>query len=577
MIEFTSLRFKNFISYSNAWTEYIFEKGITRISGVNGQGKSTIVDAIYYALFGKPFRKTNIPNLVNSKTRKHCCVELNFTTVGYNFRVVRGIKPTRFEIYKTMAGAEWSRKDLIPQDARKKNYQEILEGIFGFNEDIFNQIGIKSLTRYGSFLTLPKGKKRDIIENIFGLEVISEMWELNKLQADETDQRIRDLRRDETNTDLVIEQERKNLDHLKRLKLEMERNIEAENARVYVEVEAGNVVLGKMRAAQEVIRMKKVLVQEYQKQEDEEQRLFTKLNNAGMKIENRISIEEQKIEFVMGYCPACPNLKQMEEDLSLDVLQKGVVDCREKKQVHADRLEELRALINGEQFAIGKEPELVARIEAKERENRRLLSGMKNNRQTAVIIDESQYKAHKEKLAEIVEEIESAHEDLKYYRAIYTVLSDDGIKSFVIKKYLPLLNKLMNTYLQKFGIDLELEFDAELEIEIKTKFKENYAYESFSEGEKKRIDGAMMFTFLEFCKMKHSNASINLLILDEFSSGLDPEGENIMHDILKDIVEKESKEILTISPNPHIDPDKIDRHINVSMRGGFSEMRLVEE
>ena len=275
MIKFTRLKFKNFISYSNAWTNYTFEKGITRISGMNGQGKSTLVDALYYALFGKPFRQMNLPNLVNSRTRKDCCVELSFNTSGYDFKIIRGIKPNRFEIYKTAAGMKWSRKDLLPQDAKKKNYQETLESIIGCNEDIFLQVAIKSLTRYGSFLTLPKGKKRDIIETIFGMKIISDMADLNKMLADEIDQGIRNLKRDETNTQLLIGQERKNLENLKRIKMEMEQNIAAENDKIQKEIDGAEIIVNKLQKAKEIISSKKGYI---------------------YKLVGLIAVEQQKIE-----------------------------------------------------------------------------------------------------------------------------------------------------------------------------------------------------------------------------------------------------------------------------------------
>lgn len=566
MIEFNELKFRNFLSYGHAWTPYYFEKGITRIAGINGQGKSTIVDAIYYALFGKPFRKINIPQLVNSRNRKDLCVELSFTSNQTNFKIIRGIKPDRFEVYKD--------NELLPQNADKKLYQEMLEDTIGCNEDIFLQIGIKSLTRYGSFLTLPKGRKREIIEDIFGLQVLSEMWEANKLEADEIEQTIHDLRQDESNTELLIEQEKKNLENLKRIKQQMKKNIAAENAKLNKKLEAVKEVLKKLFIAEEFIEEAQKELTIFESQIQAKQKEAADLEKLKNIYQTKMELESEKITFVQSYCNTCPNIDKMKKGLNIDKLSHKISSTAINLNELTQEISHLNVEATKLRNKTDKQPELTVRIEAIQREMKNINTSFKDEETTSIIIDETNYKKYRKQLENISQQLSKENENLRYNRAIYLILSDDGIKSFIIKKYLPLLNKLMNTYLQKFMIDLELEFDSELEIQIRTKFKEKYSYDSFSEGEKKRIDAAMMFTFLEFCKMKHSNNSMNLLILDEFPVGLDTEGENAIHEIMKDIVEKEDKEIITISPNPRIDPDRIDRLFYASMNKGFSQLEL---
>jgi hypothetical protein len=160
---------------------------------------------------------------------------------------------------------------------------------------------------------------------------------------------------------------------------------------------------------------------------------------------------------------------------------------------------------------------------------------------------------------------------------IYGLLQDDGIKSHIIKKYLPLLNKLLNTYLQKFGLDLELEFTYNFDVIIKNNFKSNLTYDNFSQGEKKRVDASVMFCFLEFCKLKYNTAKVNILIFDEFTVGLDPEGESTFYEILRDISDKENLEVITVSHSSLIDPDKIDSTYSASISRGFSNLMKIEE
>lgn len=569
MVKLKKISFKNFISYGNQATEYNFETGVSRISGINGKGKSAVVDAIYYSMFGKSFRKTNIPKMINSINKKDLRVELFFDVKGKDYKIIRGLRPEIFEIYKNDV--------LIDQAATKKSYQSFLEeDIFQFDEDIFQQIGIKSLTRYDSFLTLSKGKKRTIIENIFGIEILSEMKELNKIEMDDSKVLMKDLKKDQDNFKLLQEQEKFNIQKLKAIQKQLNEEVEELNKQKLLEV-------GKLEKNQLSIKEGLKKIREYRNLIGEH--LLTISNckasikqtvNEFVELGNIISAFENNIHFIKTQCGECPNIGTLENDSDIeqDKIQYSKLESSRKKII--DQQNELEDEIDSitEKF-ISKNDVLLTKLNNLKQEIKKIKLSISPPKEV-VQIDYTKFDGYTEKIKILEKQIQDEAEKIEYNKAINMILQDDGIKAYIIKRYLPLINKLMNTYLQKFSINLEMEFTPEMDIEIKTKFKEGYSYESFSEGEKRRINASLMFTFLEFCKLKHSNASINILILDEFSSGLDPIGENTLYDILKDMVEKEGKEVITISHSPLIDPEKISRVYHVDMERGFSKLERIE-
>ena len=569
MIEFKQVKFRNFLSYGKPFTTFNFDKGITRIGGVNGRGKSAIVDAIHYSLFGKPFRKINLPKLVNSVLRKDLLVEIRFSINDISFKVRRGIKPDIFEIYKN--------GELIDQEASKKGYQQLLEeDILQFNEDIFHQIGLKSLTRYESFLTLPKAKKRSIIENIFGIEVLSEMKELNRIHIDRLDTKVYDLNKEKTKFELLVDQELKNIEQLKAIQEQLNEDTKESNRKKKEQIVNHQTEMNKYIRGLKIIEEKqtsyKQLNEETSVGDAEKQKTVPEF----IYLRDTIEQFDKNIQFVKENCGDCPNICTLEKNDEIDDQRERLAEIEQEREIWYEKREKLQSQVHDmiHNF-IDKKPAVVAKI----REHKNIIKNIQDSIEpikSVVDIDYTRYEKLETDIEEVREALLKTDEELKYYHSTQWMLQDDGIKAHIIKQYLPLINKLMNTYLQKFSLNLELEFTSDLSLDIKTKFKETYAYESFSEGEKKRINLSLMFTFLEFCKMKHSHAAIDFLVLDEFSSGLDPEGENTLYDILKDMVDKEGKEIITISHSAMIDPEKISKLYTVDIEHGFSKL-LVEE
>lgn len=569
MITLTKVRLKNFLSYGNSFTEYQFKSGITRISGSNFSGKSSIVDAIYYALFGKSYRKINLPTLVNSINKRQLLVELYFNTHDSEFTIVRGLKPAIFEIYRD--------GELVDVSSHKKDYQKWLEEeVLSMDSDIFDQIGIKSLTKYESFLTIPKGKKRAIVENLFGIAVLSQMKDLNKLIIDSIESDIKGLEKDCRHLEDLIRQEAANIDYLKELQSQIQHGVEEKNQRKLKEIELIKEDIETLTGSLKEFENAEWILIELNKE-------LKDLDKRGVEIWKIIedarreqSVIKGNIDFMRSKCPDCPKLKTMTFD-SDTRKQQAIIDYQEI-QLHDkdDREQQVRESVRYQKSILEKKPVVLAAIKQKGSEIKKIEKSIEEVVEI-VKIDESKYKKLQSKLKRSHTKITKLNELLKYRAVGHGLLMDEAIRSHVIKKFLPLLNKLMNTYLQKFGIDLDMVFDSSLDIVIKTKFKEGYSYDNFSEGEKKRINLAITFTFLEFCKLKHNNANLNVLILDEFASGLDPEGESVMYSILKDIAEKEDKEVITITHSAVIDPDNINTHYHASLRRGFSQLELIED
>lgn len=569
MIKLTKVRLKNFLSYGNAFTDYNFQSGITRISGSNYSGKSSVVDAIYYGLFGKPYRKVNLPSLVNSINKRGLCVELYFETNNSQFKIIRGLKPNLFEIYQDDV--------LVDVTSHKKDYQKWLEDeVLDFNSDIFDQIGIKSLTRYESFLTIPKGKKRSIVEKLFGIEVLSDMKELNKLIIDNIEDDIKELEKTCEHLEDLIRQEAGNIDYLKELQSQIQHDTEEKNQVKLAEIDSIKSDIESLSESLTQFEQSEWALTEMNKE-------INNLHNEGVKIRKIIEdarteqyVIKGNIDFMRSKCPDCPKLKTI--DFHSDTReQETIVEIQNKNLVEQEsRRDEFRKLMQHEKDILEKRPIVLAAIKSKKQEIKKINKSIEDIIDV-VKIDESKYKKLQSKLKRHHKKITNLNELLKYRAVGHGLLMDEAIRSHIIKKFIPLLNKLMNTYLQKFGIDLDMIFNTNLDIIIKTKFKEGYSYDNFSEGEKKRINLAVTFTFLEFCKLKHHNANVNVLVLDEFASGLDPEGEAIMYGILKDIAEREGKEVITITHNPSIDPDNIQRHFHASLSRGFSQLEEIND
>lgn len=567
MIRLDRCRWKNFLSYGNSWTDYFFQPGITRIYGVNGQGKSVIIDALHYVLFGKPYRKINIPQLINTINKTDLAVELEFSIGEDKYKISRGMRPNIFEIYKN--------DDIIPQPSHNRSYQTILtEDILHFNENIFNQTVVKSSTRKISFLTLSKGEKRKIVETILNIEIFSLMRELSKVQIGELKTSMSMLKKDISSTKLMIEQELGNIEKLRNI----QRQIEEENR------ESQKIRDDRLTKIDEMLRKIEEGYDRLGKYKIELDQKAEELKQSKLKIsqlKKSIQDEEVNLGFITKkmamfeeHCHGCEKVELMKKSSGkedkqerLAKLQVKMIKEKKNRDQASERIDKIRKMLLNRK---------VLDLEKVKQENDRERITSKQLGKVEVDVDETRYLDLEKQKKEYERKYNETGVLSNHYQIVRDLMSDDGIRTFVIQKYLPYINKLLNAYLVKFDAEINFNFDVEFNEVVGSRYKETYTYNSFSEGQKRRIDLAILFTFLEFCKIKNQKSDVNVLLLDEITGGLDAVGENALYDILREIADKEKKEIITISHSLGIEEDKIDHFYQIIVEKGFSTIKKIE-
>ena len=523
MILFKAIRWQNMLSTGNQFTEVTLDRSkSTLIVGENGAGKSTILDALSFALYGKPFRNINKPQLLNSMTQKNLVVECEFMVGSKHFRVKRGIKPAIFEIYQN--------GEMINQNSSARDYQEYLEkSILKLSFKSFGQIVILGSANYLPFMQLPAHSRREVIEDLLDIQIFTTMNNLlkekilaNKSAITDTDYQI-DLVENKIELTLKhINSLKINNDHLIRQKEEM---IEEVNGLVCqaerdIAIQSGYLAVKSAKVADsEKISSKR-----------------TKLIELESQLETKIRSLKKEITFYHDN-DSCPTCRQgIDHDFKV-----SVIDDRESKQQEVtDALAKIEEEINtinqrvNEIAEVNKEitvintkiTELNSDIRSWNNSIRTLEAEIDNLEKNTTIIDESN-----EDLSVLNKQLgvqQKYKEELANERQVIEVagvlLKDSGIKTKIIKQYVPIMNKLINKYLAAMDFFVQFELDENFNEKIKSRFRDEFSYASFSEGEKMRIDLALMFTWRAIAKLRNS-ASTNLLIMDEvFDSSLDVGG-----------------------------------------------------
>ena len=521
MIFFSKVRYKNFLSTGNIFTEInLGEHSTTLIVGENGAGKSTFLDAITFSLFGKPFRNINKPQLVNSINEKDCVVEIEFTIGKINYKVVRGIKPNTFEIYVD--------GDLLNQDAKSKDYQDYLEKvILKMNYKSFTQIVILGSTNFTPFMQLSAADRRTVIEDLLDIQIFSSMNVIVKNKLHTLKDEATQLKIQIDNTKDKIDLHKKHLDELKKNTKEI---VDAKKQ----EIEENRTSLHQLQV--EGSQKEKQIDDLVFQVSDEEftTKRFNKLNNLEAKIEGNIQKLEKDIEFysVNSTCPTCDQaINNKEEKVhtcnsKITELSKGLKKLKEENDAVLQRINTIKATqkelktfeqdlvrINTSRSQIGKYIKKLA-DEITEIENKPAMS--------------DEFKAQSKELLNALqtfnEKRKTVSEQTQHYDIVAQLLKDGGIKSKIIKQYVPVINKLVNKYLAAMDFFVNFNIDEEFKETIKSRHRDDFSYENFSEGEKKRIDLALLFTWRSVAKLKNS-VNTNLLIFDEvFDGSLDING-----------------------------------------------------
>ena len=578
MILFKTLRFKNFLSTGNNWTEINLNKSkSTLIVGQNGAGKSTMLDAIAFGLFGKPHRNINKPQLVNSINGKNCSVEVTFDIGKSSYKIVRGIKPNVFEI--------WKNGDMINQSSHSKEYQKILEqNILKLNHKSFHQIVVLGSSSFVPFMQLPAQHRRDVIEDLLDINVFSKMNQLLKEKNTVLRDKLKDIGYDLELTREKIELQKKYIREVE--ELSNDQIEEKENEIFLAEDSIENLQLENVNASEEIESLSEGLEENLKKNHDKKQTLLHYNAEFNQKIKQLV--KDSKFYEENDTCPSCS--QDISNDLRSEKLstakskaseiQKALDDVAEQSTIVESAIERLNDTSN----EIRTKTSLIS---GNNREIVRLQEQIKTLTSSISKIRSNDGDVAKSKLE--LQELTSAkdvlleskltiNEEYSYNSVMAEMLKDTGIKTKIIKQYIPVINKLVNQYLQILDFYVHFDLDESFQETIRSRHRDAFSYDSFSEGEKQRIDLALLFTWRMIAKMKNS-ISTNLLLLDEtFDSSLDHDGvENLMK-ILHSL--DESSNTFIISHKGDILDGKFKEKLEFVKEKNFSkikDLQIVEE
>lgn len=568
MITFHKLRWKNFLSTGNYFTEMVLSNdNSTLIVGANGSGKSTMLDALCFALFGKPFRSINKPQLVNSINSRDAVVEIEFETNGKDYKIVRGLKPNVFEIY--------CNNELVKQSAAVKDYQEHLEKfILKLNFKSFTQIVILGSASFAPFMQLSAADRRSIIEDLLDIQIFSRM---NSVLKDKFTILKENLSMGKYKLDLMkekIELQEKYISNITRDKadtIQLKRdNIAAE----MLKIEFNNQQIEKI--SKEIERLEEGIkdYSQVNKKIDKYCLLEEDLKKALTKVNKDVKFYTENDD-----CPTCK--QSLPQDFKQEMLEGRNEKITQIEQGLRD-LERKRSEVALRQAEIIK---IMAKITSTTKDSQTFTNAVTaslkyiesiNTEIASLSSNTADLESEKLKLSELTEEhkaqddaIRQLSEERAYYDVASVLLKDTGIKTKIIKQYVPIINKQVNKYLSAMDFFVNFNLDESFKETIKSRHRDDFSYASFSEGEKHRIDMALMLTWRSIAKMKNS-VNTNLLVLDEvFDSSLDANGTE---DLMKILNILDNTNLFVISHKGDILQDKFRNVIRFEKVNNFSRI-----
>jgi len=566
MLVFHKIKWKNFLSTGNQWTEVDFEKHNTNlIIGTNGAGKSTILDALTFVLFNKPFRKINKPQLVNTVNEKDCVVEIEFSINSREYLVRRGIKPNIFDI-------EVNGSPLHKEADDRANQRILEENILKVNYKSFTQIVILGSSTFVPFMQLTTANRREVIEDLLDIRIFSAMNNLIKDRIRTQKDQIKSL---ELRKENIKEKMKMQQNFIEELENRGNANINTNKRKISdLDTEIEHYISENAKTEEQVFA--------YTKEQEEvigADDKLVKLNNLKGKLSQKVSVitKEHKFFSENTVCPTCT--QTIEDEFRLNriadaqnkakELQKGFQELEETIKLEQERERQFLVLSK----EITKLNHEISQNNTRISLNQRQIRDLEHEIQTITEQLENRNTEH-EKLEEFKENLQKTFEDLSkkkeeivYYDFAYSLLKDDGVKTKIIKKYLPFINQQVNRYLQMMDFYINFELDSEFNERVKSPIHEDFSYSSFSEGEKARIDLSLLFSWREVARVKNS-VNCNILLFDEvFDSSLDGFGADEFLKIIKYVVKDTN--VFVISHKTDLQ-DKFDATIKFEKKNGFS-------
>lgn len=573
-INFEKIRFKNFLSYGNNFTEIDLNKCRTTLStGKNGQGKSTFIDAICFALYGKPFRKINKNQLINSINKNNLVAEIEFSIGSTKYKVIRGIKPNIFEVY--------CNDTLVMQDAKVRDYQEQLERyILKMSYKSFTQVVILGSARYTPFMQLSAADRRSVIEDLLDIQVFSNMNSIVKDELADIKDKLKDVKFNIESYKDKIEVQKYNINQNKKTNEDIILRKHEVIANTLVEMEDNIKTVSELteendRLLKEIIDFNFITNKK------------NKLDGIEFKITGNISkLKKENIFFTdNNNCPTCRQI--IDDEFKNSIISKNIEKLNEleagnkKLKEEYETLESRLVKIKQINSIISKNNHEIGKVNSSVTSAQKYITLVDKEIQELETVNNTNTDDGAEKLQQLmssldlyIEKYEEYLNDKNYYDFISIMLKDGGIKTRIIKQYLPILNKYINQYLSQMDFFVNFNIDENFDEVIKSRHRDEFTYANFSEGEKMRLDLAILFSFRQLAKLKNS-VNTNLLILDEImDSSLDTGGTDVLMDLISTF--DNGTHIFVITHKSDQISDKFDMVLRAEKIKNFSRIRVLQ-
>jgi len=568
MILFKNIRWKNFLSTGDQWTEVNFtESNNTIIIGSNGSGKSTLLDALTFALFNKPFRKINKPQLVNTVNEKNCLVEVEFKVGNKNYFVRRGMKPNVFDI-------EVDGNKLHRESDDRANQKILEENILKLNHKSFTQVVILGSSTFVPFMQLSSGHRREVIEDLLDIKIFSAMNSLikEKIKIFREKTKILEIKKDGMLDKIKMQEE-----FIEELENRGKENIKLKEEGIQSLLVEENDAIDKNFDTQQKVSSLQIELEKYSGSSDK----LRKLGNLKGKISQKVSTITKEHKFFNKHtvCPTCD--QDIEEEFRLNRIEAAQSKAKELQSGYIELEEAIKEEEKREQQfkTISKE---IVNLNHEISKNNSTISGfqrqvrqLESEIQTITNQFENRNTEHDKlvsfqiNLDKLYSDLSDHKESLSYYDFAFSLLKDGGVKKQIIKKYLPLINQQVNRYLRMMDFYINFQLDEEFNESVQSPIHDKFTYSSFSEGEKMRIDLALLFTWREIARAKNS-VNTNLLIMDEvFDSSLDGFGTEEFLKIIKYVIKDANVFVISHKDSLY---DKFESVIKFDKVKGFSKI-----